>query len=119
MFGLFDQRNARHEITAMVAGGKPWVRSSTPSAKCGERKIARNDNCCDAIHNAVYLHACIITMGRPDRIAIGVTVVGLSLSDPGRLLFVAYAMRGHAIRIISARLAEPFERRRYHGENKA
>jgi len=37
----------------------------------------------------------------------------------GRLLFVAYAMRGDAIRIISARLAEPFERRRYHDENKA
>lgn len=37
----------------------------------------------------------------------------------GRLLFVAYAMRSEAIRIISARLAEPFERRRYHEENKA
>jgi len=36
-----------------------------------------------------------------------------------RLLFVAYTMRGDAIRIISARLPEPFERRRYHGENKA
>jgi uncharacterized protein len=34
-----------------------------------------------------------------------------------RLLFVAYAMRGDAIRIISARLAEPYERRRYHEEN--
>ena len=29
------------------------------------------------------------------------------------LLYVAYTMRGEAIRIISARLAEPFERRRY------
>jgi uncharacterized DUF497 family protein len=37
----------------------------------------------------------------------------------GRLLFVVYTMRGDAIRIISARLAEPFERRRYHDENKA
>jgi uncharacterized DUF497 family protein len=35
----------------------------------------------------------------------------------GRLLFVAYAMRGDVIRIISARLAEPFERRRYHEED--
>jgi uncharacterized DUF497 family protein len=35
-----------------------------------------------------------------------------------RLLFVAYTMRGHAIRIISARRAEPFERRRYHEENQ-
>ena len=37
----------------------------------------------------------------------------------GRLLFVAYTMRGDAIRIISARLPEPFERRRYHDENQA
>ena len=35
----------------------------------------------------------------------------------GRLLFVAYAMRGDVTRIISARLPEPFERRRYHEEN--
>jgi uncharacterized protein len=35
-----------------------------------------------------------------------------------RLLFVAYTMRGDAIRIISARRAEPFERRRYHEENQ-
>ena len=47
-----------------------------------------------------------------DRFAI----IGMS---ERRLLFVAYAMRGEAIRIISARLAEPFERRRYHEENKA
>ena len=36
-----------------------------------------------------------------------------------RLLFVAYTMRGEAIRIISARLTEPHERRRYHEENDA
>jgi len=36
----------------------------------------------------------------------------------GRLLFVGYTMRGDAIRIISARLAEPWERRRYHNENQ-
>jgi uncharacterized DUF497 family protein len=36
-----------------------------------------------------------------------------------RLLFVAYTMRGDRIRIISGRLAEPYERRRYHNENQA
>lgn len=36
-----------------------------------------------------------------------------------RVLFVSYAMRNERIRIISARLAEPFERRRYHNENQA
>ncbi len=35
----------------------------------------------------------------------------------GRLLYVAYTMRGDVIRIISARGAEPYERRRYHEEN--
>lgn len=35
----------------------------------------------------------------------------------GRVLFVAYTMRGGIIRIISAREAEPYERRLYHEEN--
>jgi uncharacterized DUF497 family protein len=42
-------------------------------------------------------------------------VVGMA---EGRLLYVAYTMRGESIRMISARLAEPFERRRYHEESK-
>ncbi len=35
----------------------------------------------------------------------------------GRLLFVGYTMRGEAIRIISARGAEPYERRQHHENN--
>jgi uncharacterized DUF497 family protein len=35
----------------------------------------------------------------------------------GRLLHVAYTMRGERVRIISARVAEPFERRSYHERN--
>ena len=35
-----------------------------------------------------------------------------------RLLFVAFTQRGDRFRIISARLAEPFERRRYFNENQ-
>jgi uncharacterized protein len=35
----------------------------------------------------------------------------------GRVLAVAYTQRGARVRIISARLAEPRERRRYHEEN--
>ena len=34
----------------------------------------------------------------------------------GRLLYVAYTVRGDSIRIISARGAEPYEQRRYHEE---
>jgi uncharacterized protein len=36
----------------------------------------------------------------------------------GRLLFVGYTMRGEKIRIITARKAEPYERRKYHEENR-
>lgn len=42
-------------------------------------------------------------------------VIGMS---EARLLFVAYTMRGENVRIVSARLAEPFERRRYHEESQ-
>ena len=34
------------------------------------------------------------------------------------VLFVVYAERGNTIRIISARVAEPFERRIYHGNSE-
>jgi len=34
------------------------------------------------------------------------------------VLFVAYAVRGEATGIISARGAEPYERRRYHEDNR-
>jgi uncharacterized protein len=36
----------------------------------------------------------------------------------GRLLAVTYTLRGVRVRIISARLAEAQERRRYHEENR-
>jgi uncharacterized DUF497 family protein len=35
----------------------------------------------------------------------------------GRILFVSYTVRNDVIRIISARGAQPYERRRYHEEN--
>ena len=35
-----------------------------------------------------------------------------------RLLFVSYTLRGNRTRIISARKAEPHERRRYHNANR-
>lgn len=37
----------------------------------------------------------------------------------GRVVFVAYTMRGDAARIVSARLATPFERRMYHEQGQA
>ncbi len=42
------------------------------------------------------------------------TIIGMAR---GRLLFVAYTMRGETIRIISARGAEPLEQREYHEQD--
>jgi uncharacterized DUF497 family protein len=42
----------------------------------------------------------------------------LGMAD-NRLMYVAYTIRGERTRIISARYAEPFERRKYFNENKA
>lgn len=42
------------------------------------------------------------------------SIIGMA---EGRLLHVAFTMRGERIRIISARGAEPFEQRRYHEDN--
>lgn len=39
--------------------------------------------------------------------------VTIGMSE-GRVLFVAHTMRGNASRIISARGAEPYERKQYH-----
>lgn len=43
---------------------------------------------------------------------------GMIATVENRLLFVGYTMRGERIRIITARKAEPHERRRYHEENR-
>jgi uncharacterized DUF497 family protein len=43
--------------------------------------------------------------------------VAIGMVD-GRLLFVAYTMRGDTIRIISARGAEPREQRQYYEDQK-
>lgn len=49
-----------------------------------------------------------------DRDATGeVRFNAIGLVD-GRVLFVTYTMRGDAVRIISARGAEPHEKRKYH-----
>lgn len=52
--------------------------------------------------------------GRRDYGEERVTIIGMA---EGRLLFVVYTMRGENIRLISARGAEPYERRYYHEQN--
>ena len=52
-----------------------------------------------------------------DRYDYGEDRYGILGMVEDRLLFVAYTMRGDSIRIVSARGAEAYERRRYHEEN--
>jgi len=51
---------------------------------------------------------------REDYVEERFTLIGMA---SGRLLFVAYTMRGDTVRIISARGAEPYEQRQYYDEN--
>ena len=52
--------------------------------------------------------------GRHDYGEERIAIIGMV---DGRLLFVVYTMRGEHIRLISARGAEPYERRYYHEQN--
>jgi uncharacterized DUF497 family protein len=52
-----------------------------------------------------------------DRVDYGEQRVILFGMVEGRLIVVAYTLRGDKVRIISAREAEPHERRKYHEEN--
>ena len=81
-----------------------------------ERKAASNF----AKHNVTFemahgafsgVFAIEILDERERRSEPRINLIGMS---DGRLLVVTYALRGEAIRIISARRDEPLERRRYH-----
>ena len=52
-----------------------------------------------------------------DRVDYGEERFNILGMGDGRLLFVAYTVRNDIIRIISARGAEPHEKRRYHEDN--
>jgi uncharacterized DUF497 family protein len=54
---------------------------------------------------------------RDDREDYGEARYSLLGMVDGRLLYVAYTVREGIIRIISARGAEPYERRKYHEDN--
>ena len=77
-----------------------------------------------AAHGVTFEAACGVFKDpfaldwRDDRQAYGETrYVTIGMAE-GRLIYVAYAMRGGTVRIISARGAEPFERRRYHEDDE-
>ena len=52
-----------------------------------------------------------------DRVDYGEERFSITGMAHGRLLFVAYTMRGEAVRLITARAAEPWEQREYHEQN--
>jgi uncharacterized DUF497 family protein len=60
----------------------------------------------------VFLDPYVIEFDEPDASGeLRFNAIGLV---EGRMLFVTYTMRGDVIRIISARGAEPHEKRKYH-----
>lgn len=84
-----------------------------------DQKAARNV----ALHGVTFEMASVIFRDsfaidwRDDREDYGEDrYVAIGLVE-GRLLYVAYTMRDDRIRIISARGAEPYERRQYYDDN--
>jgi uncharacterized protein len=79
-------------------------------------KAARNL----AAHGISFEVACEVfedrhAIERPDdREDYGEDRVNITGTVKGRLLTVTYTLRGFRIRLISARMAEPYERRWYH-----
>lgn len=59
-----------------------------------------------------------ITIPDPDHSFDEERLILLGLSQRGRLLVVVHTERGEAIRLISARLAMPRERKTYEEENR-
>jgi len=60
----------------------------------------------------VFLDPYVIEFGDRD-VAGELRFSAIGVVD-GRMLFVSYTMRGDVVRIISARGAEPHEKRKYH-----
>ncbi|PDW05039.1 BrnT family toxin [Candidatus Viridilinea mediisalina] len=66
---------------------------------------------------AVFYDPLAVTFADPDHSMTEDRWIILGTSDLGRLLFVAHTDRGDRIRIISARVARPKERRLYAAGN--
>lgn len=63
--------------------------------------------------STVFADPLSITISDPDHSIAEMRYVDMGLSHRGRLLVVSYTERGKRIRLISARLATPNERRQY------
>jgi uncharacterized DUF497 family protein len=59
----------------------------------------------------VFLDPYVIEFDEPATDEVRFNAIGLV---DGRMLFVTYTMRGAVVRIISARGAEPHEKKKYH-----
>jgi uncharacterized DUF497 family protein len=85
-----------------------------------ENKAVRNI----AAHGIGFEVACEVfddelAIERPDRRRdYGEDRTNITGMVKGRLLTVTYTLRGNKIRLISARMAEPYERRWYHEEKR-
>jgi len=85
-----------------------------------EKKAARNN----AKHGISFEVACEVfddpahIERADDRDTSGEARFNVTGQVKGRILVVTYTLRGTKIRLISARLAEPFERRQYHEKKR-
>ena len=118
---LTPKAGAKPELSTLdLTTAKPYI-VDDGEFQWNDKKAATNI----ADHGVTFetrLARCFRTLSR----SIGSTRARIKAKAPstvvgmvkGRLLYVAYTMRGEAIRIISAPGAEPHERRQYH-EDKA
>jgi uncharacterized DUF497 family protein len=67
---------------------------------------------------AVFYDPLSLTIPDPDHSEDEERFIDIGMSDTNRLLVVVYTEREERIRIISARLATPSERRKYENESK-
>jgi len=66
---------------------------------------------------SVFSDSLSITVADPEHSETEYRFIDIGMSEQRRLLVVSYTERGRAIRIISARLALPVERRYYEKNN--
>lgn len=67
--------------------------------------------------STVFDHPLAVNFDDPDYSTGENRYLIIGLSDQGKFLFVSYTDRDHKIRLISARLVTPKERRYYEREN--
>lgn len=80
--------------------------------------IAKHDGISFEIAKLVFSDLCLVDLGEDRRADYGEQRFNVIGRSGDKLLFVTHSVRDDLIHIISARLAEPQERRRFNRENE-